>query len=251
MVLQQDDFSVVEVSRDKARSAIVLVCEHASSHIPKELGDLGISRAARHSHVAWDPGAMAVAQRMSENLDAVLVASTVSRLVYDCNRPPDAPDAIPNLSEIHDIPGNVGLTEHQKRARVSRYYTPFRQALAAQISCRIDPVIVTVHSFTPVYKGLTRDVEIGILHDLDSALADAVMQVARGYDVRLNAPYGPADGVTHTLKEHAIKHGYLNVMIEVRNDLIADEPAQAAMAKTLTGWIAQALETMGVDACKA
>ncbi len=251
MVLHQADGSVVEVSRRVARSAIVLVCEHASFHIPEALKDLGIRPSARRSHVAWDPGAMAVAQRMSQDLDAVLVASTVSRLVYDCNRPPDAPDAMPARSEAYDIPGNVGLTDEEKRARVARYYMPFRQVLTSEIASRTNPVIVTVHSFAPIYNGEKREVEIGILHDRDSVLADAVLRVADGHNVRRNAPYGPEDGVTHTLKEHAIKHGHLNVMIEVRNDLIADEAGQAVMAKTLAGWITRALDILGVDACKA
>ena len=251
MVIHLADESVVEVSRSSARSAIVLVCEHASFHIPEDLNDLGISHDAMRSHVAWDPGAMAVARRISQNLDAVLVASTVSRLVYDCNRPPEASDAIPTRSVAYDVPGNFGLTDDEKRARVSRYYAPFRERLAFEIARRSDPVIVTVHSFTPNYNGEKREVEIGILHDHDSTLADAIMQFATGYDVRLNAPYGPEDGVTHTLNEHALKHGHLNVMIEVRNDLVADEPTQTAMAKTLTSWITQALESLGADACKA
>lgn len=251
MVLLQSGDGVVEVSRSEARSAIVLVCEHASHHIPDAFKDLGITPAARLSHAAWDPGAMAVAQHMSQDLDAVLVSSTVSRLVYDCNRPPSAPDAMPARSEAYDIPGNADLTEEDKNARVARYYRPFEQTLASQIASRTDPVIVTVHSFAPVYNGETRDVEIGILHDNDSLLADAVLRVADGHDVRRNSPYGPEHGVTHTLKEHAIKHGHLNVMIEVRNDLIADEAGQTAMANTLAGWIRQALQALGREVCKA
>jgi predicted N-formylglutamate amidohydrolase len=250
MVLSQMNDSVVEVSHSEARSAVVMVCEHATHYIPDVFQDLGISPAARLSHVAWDPGAMAVARHMSRALDAVLVASTVSRLVYDCNRPPNAPDAMPAHSEAYEIPGNAGLTEDDKNERVARYYRPFEQMLALQTASRTDPVIVTVHSFAPVYNGKVRDVEIGILHDQDSRLADAVLRVAEGHDVRRNAPYGPEHGVTHTLKEHAIKHGHLNVMIEVRNDLIADEAGQTAMAGTLAAWIRQALETLGRDPCR-
>jgi predicted N-formylglutamate amidohydrolase len=250
MALHQTQETVVEVSRSAAQSRIVLVCEHASFNIPETLDGLGASSAARHSHAAWDPGAMAVAELMSRDLDASLVASNVSRLVYDCNRPPGAPDAMPERSEVFEIPGNVGLTDEEKQARIARYYTPFRQTLASEIARRTDPVIVTIHSFVPVYNGERRDVEIGILHDRDSVLADAMLRVAdQTYVVRRNAPYGPQDGVTHTLKEHAIKRGYLNVMIEMRNDLVADEAGQAAIAKTLTAWVRQALETLGVEAC--
>ncbi len=249
MVLHQDDPKTVEVSRRSGRSPIVLVCEHASSHIPAAFADLGISPEARESHVVWDPGAIAVAQAMSLALDATLVSSTVSRLVYDCNRPPDAPDAMPAHSEAYDVPGNRDLTDAERRARIARYYAPFRDSLASEIARRTDPIIVTIHSFTPVYNGEIRDVEIGILHDRDSRLADAMLGSAPNHDVRRNAPYGPKDGVTHTLKEHAVRHGHLNVMIEIRNDLIADEISQSAMAQTLSGWTGRALQTVGVDAC--
>lgn len=241
-------FDIVQVSR--GGSDIVLVCEHASSFIPAELDNLGISDAARQSHVAWDPGAMAVATHMKAALDATLVSAKVSRLVYDCNRPPSAPDAMPVRSEAFDVPGNHGLSETDKQERVARYYAPFHDSLATQIARQNAPVIVTVHSFTPVYLGSRRAVEIGILHDSDARLADAILGIADGYDIRRNLPYGPDDGVTHTLKEHAIKHGHLNVMIEVRNDLISDIEAQRAMAVTLTDWVTQAIETVEVASCK-
>lgn len=242
---------VVQVMRPEARSAIVLVCEHASHQIPPELADLGLDAEAQRSHIAWDPGAFSVAQVMSEKLDAVLVASNVSRLVYDCNRPPDASDAMPVQSETYHVPGNVGLTEDAKAARVRRYYAPFRDALSAEVKRRKDPVLVTIHSFTPVYRTEKRDVEVGILHDQDARLADAMLDCADQYDVRRNTPYGPEDGVTHTLKEHGQKHGYLNVMIEVRNDLIADRASQVSMAKTLVNWLTKALESLGADTCRA
>ena len=247
--LVQDDIKFVEVVRPDGRSPIVLVCEHASPYIPASFQDLGVSPAARVSHVAWDLGAMAVARAMSRILDATLVSSQVSRLVYDCNRPPDAIDTMPTHSEAYAVPGNCDLTEVEKRARVARYYVPFHDRLASLIASRIDPIIVTIHSFTPIYNGKVRDVEIGILHDRDSRLADAMLHVSDRHDVRRNAPYGPKDGVTHTLKEHAITHGHLNVMIEIRNDLIADEASQMAMAQTLAGWIEQALKTVRAKIC--
>jgi len=250
VILHQDDTKVVEVSRRNGRSPVVLVCEHASPHIPAAFGGLGVSPKARESHVAWDPGAVAVAQAMSRALDATLVSSLVSRLVYDCNRPPHAPSAMPLRSEAYEVFGNHNLTDAEKHARVARYYTPFRDRLASEIARRTDPILVTIHSFTPVYSGQSRDVEIGILHDSDSRLADAMLRVAPEYDVRRNAPYGPADGVTHTLKEHAIAHGHLNVMIEIRNDLIADEASQVEIAGMLSGWIMQALKTVRADLCQ-
>lgn len=221
------------------------MCEHASPHIPGGMNDLGLSADARHSHIAWDPGALAVARGMTHALDAVLVASTVSRLVYDCNRPPDAPDAMPIQSEAFDVPGNRNLSAEDKAARVAGVYIPFRDTLRSEIARRDKPIIVTLHSFTPVYNDKSRDVEIGILHDSDARLADAMLQIPQSHDVRRNAPYGPEDGVTHTLKEQAITFGHLNVMIEVRNDLIATKTSQSAMARTLADWVAQSLQIPG------
>ncbi|WP_415401818.1 N-formylglutamate amidohydrolase [Tateyamaria sp. SN3-11] len=244
------DETIVDVRDAHATSSVILVCEHASPHIPAEFNNLGLAHAARDSHVVWDPGALALAEEMADRLKATLIAARTSRLVYDCNRPPDAPDAMPARSERVDVPGNADLTPAQKAARVSVYYEPFRRAVAQIIADVDDPVLITVHSFTPIYHGAMRDVEIGILHDSDARLADALLTHAdTRHIVRRNEPYGPADGVTHTLKEHALPSGHLNVMIEVRNDLIADKPAQSAMADRLSAWIERALATPEVAAC--
>ncbi|NNL19460.1 MAG: N-formylglutamate amidohydrolase [Boseongicola sp.] len=233
----------VEVVNVAGSSSIVLVCEHASKHFPVTLNKLGLAPDALESHAAWDPGAMGVARRLSEVLDAALVAGTVSRLVYDCNRPPEAADAILTKSEVFDVPGNIGLSETEQRARVEAFYVPFKTTLADRIACTQAPVVVTVHSFTPVYHGKTRSVEIGILHDRDSRLADAMLDIASdntGLTVRRNDPYGPADGVTHTLKQHALPGGYLNVMLEVRNDLIKTAAEQRHMADMIGLWLVNA-----------
>ncbi len=227
------------------KAPVLLVCEHAANRIPAALDNLGLDEATRLSHVAWDPGALAVAQEISRILDARLVASTVSRLVYDCNRPPEAPGAMPERSEVFDIPGNRNLGGAEKSARVAAVYTPFRTLLADTVaSSSTPPVLVTIHSFTPVYMGKPRDVDIGILHDSDTRLADAMLAIAPQHTnlkTCRNDPYGPDDGVTHTLKLHALPNGLMNVMIEVRNDLIATTDQQQAVAKMLAELITDAL----------
>jgi len=235
--------SVVQVHNPSGRSPIVLVCEHASHHIPRHLNDLGLKPQDRQSHAAWDPGALAVALNLSRLLDAKLVASCVSRLVYDCNRPPEAKDAMPAQSEVVQVPGNVGLSAADKQARLTKYYAPFRTALEKALQATTNPVVVTIHSFTPIYHGKPRSVEIGVLHDRDTRLADAMLALAPGdLAVIRNAPYGPDDGVTHTLKEHAIPAGHLNVMLEIRNDLIATDTQQDTRATGLAQWLTAALE---------
>ncbi len=236
---------VVEVTNPSGEGDFVIVCEHASNFIPADLDNLGLGDDALRTHIAWDPGALAVARGMSAALDAPLVAPRVSRLVYDCNRSPGAQSAVPAVSGNHEIPGNAGLSAAARRARADRFYAPFCEALVATIERRMEagraPAIVTVHSFTPVYGGARRDLDIGILHDTDARFADALLEIAEAeteFVIRRNAPYGPQDGVTHTLAAHAIPRGLLNAMIEIRNDLIGDPAGQLAMAERLSRWVA-------------
>ncbi|MBP2558582.1 putative N-formylglutamate amidohydrolase [Neorhizobium galegae] len=242
------DGEPVAVDNTGGRGDVLLVCEHASRRLPERYGDLGLSADALASHIAWDPGALAVSRLMSKSLDATLIHQRFSRLIYDCNRPPDSPAAIRDVSEIFRIPGNENLTEAEKSRRTTALYLPFhgriREEIAARRARGLQTVLVTIHSFTPVYFGKERPVEIGVLHDTDSRLADRVLQAASDthlYRVERNEPYGPADGVTHTLEVHALPAGLLNVMIEIRNDLITDETGQGVVADFLTGLLRESL----------
>lgn len=243
----------VEVVNREGAAPFLIVCEHASNHVPAEFDTLGLDPTLLQSHIAWDPGARAVAEAMADILDAPLVAGRVSRLVYDLNRPPEAESAMPAVSEVFRIPGNEGLSETERRARAARFYEPFRRAVAGLIDSRLaagrEVVLVTVHSFTPVFRGEPRRTEIGVLHDADPRLADALIRVLTARGSRLverNRPYGPEDGVTHTLREHALPRGLANVMLEIRNDLIADPAAQAAMGEWLAGALEEARAALGV-----
>lgn len=233
----------VAISNADASGRIVLVCEHASNHVPARFARLGLSDATLASHIAWDPGALAVSELLRTTFDAPLVAGTISRLVYDCNRPPEAPSAMVERTDSIDVPGNKSLDAVEQTRRVNEVYRPFERALATLLDSRPDAVMVTVHSFNPVHLGRQRDVEIGVLHDADSRLADALLATMQDedFDIRRNEPYGPQDGVTHTLKHHALPRGRLNVMLEVRNDLIADPPGQERIAAWLAARIDAAI----------
>jgi Predicted N-formylglutamate amidohydrolase len=250
----ESDGEPVAVENAQGRGELLLVCEHASRRLPQRYGNLGLSEDALSSHIAWDPGALAVAQLMSRQLDATLIYQRFSRLIYDCNRPPESPAAMRDVSEVFRIPGNENLSEAEKSLRTTSLYLPFQGAIRDEIAARrargMETVLVTVHSFTPIYFGQKRAVEIGILHDKDSRLADAMLEAAAGtnlYRVEQNAPYGPADGVTHTLEVHALPAGLLNVMIEIRNDLIADETGQGVAADFLSGLLRESMDALKAD----
>lgn len=247
--------SAVVVEGAEAASPFVLVCEHAANHFPPRWGNLGLDAAAQRAHIAWDPGALGLARALSARLGATLVRATTSRLIYDLNRPPQAKGAMAARSEIYDIPGNIGLSPEERLDRTEALYLPFHAALHALLVRRLAlgpaPVLVTIHSFTPVYHGAPRAVEFGIIHDADPGLARAVLEAARAQttlDARLNEPYSAADEVTHTLALQATPLGLANVMLEVRNDLIADTPAQEAMADRLAPVLAAALAQLHKEA---
>ena len=226
------------------RAQAVLVCEHASRFIPAALDGLGLDAAAARSHAAWDIGALALAVELMGALDAPLVQARVSRLVYDCNRPPERADSMPEVSEVFEVPGNRNLTPAQRAQRVREIYEPFRDLLSATLNARPEPpVLITIHSFTPVYKGQRRDVELGILHDQDERAARVMLDHAAGCGLRtaLNEPYAAADGVTHTLREHGVARGLPNVMIEVRNDLIDTPTGINRMAGVLAPVLARTI----------
>lgn len=250
-ILTSSEGEAVAVDNATALSGFVFVCEHASSTLPASAGTLGLSAEALSSHIAWDPGALAVAKMLATKLDGTLVHQRFSRLLYDCNRPPESPAAMPEKSEIYEIPGNRDLTPAERYARTAAFYVPFHDQVSHEIARVVasgrQPVVVTVHSFTPVYFGKQREVEIGVLHDADSRLADAMLDASSGgpYRVERNSPYGPEDGVTHSLRLHAIPYGHPNVMIEVRNDLISNTVDQEIMADHLAALIVKAIDVVG------
>jgi predicted N-formylglutamate amidohydrolase len=257
LFLAFEDGPAVWTENADGAGPVLLICEHAANRIPRSLGTLNLDHSVLQSHVAWDPGAYEVALRLTRSLDAALISARFSRLVYDVNRPPDSPQAIRAASEIYDIPGNQNLSARQRNARIEAIYRPFHETITGLIEARAakgrTSVLVTIHSFTPVYYGKVRPVELGILHDRDARLADCLLDCAPRFttrSVQRNQPYGPEDGVTHTLAKHALAHGLLNAMIEIRNDLIRTAAQQAELAEALSDMTGCALNALGVPTAK-
>lgn len=220
----------VESINSLGRSPFVLVCDHASNRFPEGYGDLGLSLRQRLMHIAWDPGALAVALRLSELLDAPLVHSTVSRLIVDCNRTENAPDLVPIISERTDIPGNVGISAAERTRRVAEIHAPFHDAIDALLGERAQAgqecVLVAVHSFTPVYRDVRRPWPIGLIPAREESFAtllqDALIADEPELNVGWNQPYSAQSGVTYTLEHHSDERGIPAVMIEIRHDEILE-----------------------------
>ncbi|KQZ14514.1 N-formylglutamate amidohydrolase [Mesorhizobium sp. Root554] len=236
----------VRVTNPAGTSPLVLTCDHASNFVPPEYGALGLSQTELSEHIAWDPGALAVAHGISSRLDTALIETRISRLVLDCNRPLDAPDLISEVSETTPVPGNKGLSAAERKARIARCWTPFHDAIDAVLEDRDDAGLaswlVSVHSFTPVYKGVHRPWHIGIIHDEDARLAApliAALEALPGITVGVNEPYSPADRVYFTLEKHARPRGLPCAMIEIRNDEIRNEAGQIKWVTALAGIFAR------------
>ena len=242
-LLEGEEGPVILVN-EGGRSPYVLICEHASNRVPAKLGTLGLPQVELTRHIAFDIGAERVARVLSRLLDAPLVLQRYSRLAYDCNRPPEAPGAIPEVSETTRIPGNENLSAEGRHARIAALYRPFHTAVAVLLDRRAadrrETIVVSIHSFTPIYKGKARDVQLGILFDRDAVLAGTLIKGFPTIEARLNEPYGPGDGVLHTLNLHAAPRGLRHAMIELRNDLIGTERGQDEWAQRLSVPLIQA-----------
>jgi predicted N-formylglutamate amidohydrolase len=216
-------------------SDVLFICDHASNALPPEYGTLGLPAAQLVRHIAYDIGAAALTRRLATRFGAPAVLSTFSRLLIDPNRGADDPTLVMRLSDGAIVPGNARADADEIARRRTDFWQPYRDAVRDAIdtmsAAGSTPAIVSVHSFTDKWKGIARPWEIGILWDTDPRFAVPLMDGLReaGFSVGDNEPYdGALEG--DTLDEEVTRRGYAGLLIEVRQDLIADDAAAEAMA---------------------
>lgn len=236
----------------------VISCDHASNHVPSDVGggSLGLTDAEMGRHIAFDLGAAGVTRALADALNAPAILSRFSRLVIDPNRGEDDPTLVMKLYDGTIVPGNRTLDDTGRDARIVRYHRPYHAALAALLAARADPVLIALHSFTPKLVGRRpRPWQIGVLHAEDARLAMPFITLLRndsGFGawvaretgaplcVGENEPYAgylPGDSIDR----HALRHGRLNVLIEVRHDVIETPEQQAAWGEHLADLLTRAL----------
>jgi len=245
MLLTPDDPAPVRVLRETATSDFFLTADHAGRAIPQRLGDLGVSATERQRHIAWDIGIAGVTEHLSALLDATAVLQTYSRLVIDCNRHPSWSSAIPEISEHTPIPGNHDLSAADRAARVDAIFTPYHSRIGSLLDARNGgrTIVVAMHSFTPSFKGQSRAMQVGVLHDTDKTLAHILLDLLRrepNLTVGDNSPYALADDSDYSLPTHGAKRGLRHVEIEIRQDLIATPEGQQAWAQRFARLLTQA-----------
>ena len=240
LLLDGKDVPPVLEDNTAGRSPFLLTSDHYGRAIPHALGDLGLPASEFERHIAWDVGIAGVANALSKQLDAHLVAQRYSRLVIDCNRPPAAPSSIPRISEATTVPGNEGLARGAAEARRAAIFDPYHRRIDEVIEARlrdgIPTVLVSLHSFTPVYAGVTRPWHIGTLYQRDTRLPPLLLKYLRAEPdlvVGDNEPYAVSDDTDYTIPVHGEKRGLMNTGIEIRQDLITDAAGQQQWADRL------------------
>lgn len=250
-LLGPDEPPAVDIVAAKRETPFLLVCDHAGRMIPHKLGTLGVSEQDLQRHIAWDIGTSAVAEGLAARLGAGLIRQTYSRLVIDCNRAPHVPTSIATVSEATQIPGNVHLAEADREARIREIFAPYHAAIQSALDNRAAAgtatALIAIHSFTPVFKGVSRPWQAGLLYNRDPRLGRALLALMRaeGLTVGENEPYAVSDESDYTIPVHAERRSLPYAEIEIRQDLIADQTGQTDWAERLARWLPAAWLSLG------
>lgn len=230
-------FRVIE---GEPTSPFLFTCDHAGKLLPQSLGTLGLPESELERHIAWDIGAAQVAERLALALGGFMIAQTYSRLAIDCNRPLDAKSSIIELSEATLVPGNQGLPAAEAERRAAAIFHPYHARIERELSRRqrlgVPTIYVSVHSFTPRYLNVERPMHVGVLYGREARFAQLVLAALKAggdWIVGDNEPYRVSELTEYGIVQHAERRGLPCVELEIRQDLIADEPGQLAWAELL------------------
>jgi predicted N-formylglutamate amidohydrolase len=246
-LLAPDEPPAVIDYRSGGASPFLLVCDHAGRRIPRALHNLGLSEADCARHIAWDIGIAGVGRSLADRLDACLIMQPYSRLAIDCNRPPGTLESIVTESDGTRILGNENLSAQEADLRAREIFAPYHGAIARQLNERKSAdrrtILISLHSFTPLYSGLARPWQVGVLYNRHDTLADALLALLRGQGdltVGDNEPYTVDDETDYTIPVHGERRGIPHVGIEIRQDLIGADTGQRQWADRLAELVPKA-----------
>lgn len=221
-------------------AAVLLTCEHASERLPAPLRWPKADRRLLGTHWAFDLGARELTEELAAALGCGAVLAEFSRLVIDPNRALDEPTLIRTRAEGAPIQLNEALPENARRERIERLYEPYHDAVDRAVRASGAPTLLSVHSFTPVYEGSVRPMEVGVLFDQHEqeaqTLGDALSRA--GFAVAYNAPYSGREGLIYSVERHARTHGRVALELEVRQDRSVDPAFRQRLVSALARFFA-------------
>tara|TARA_Y100000591_G_scaffold186854_1_gene161403 strand:- start:122 stop:823 length:702 start_codon:yes stop_codon:yes gene_type:complete len=202
---------------------LLLIADHASNYIPKKYNNLGVSKKEIVTHKAYDPGVKDLALNLSNKLNSYLILGDYSRLLIDFNRDLNDPTLISAISDRKLIIGNKNITKQERINRINNMYRPYHEKIKKKILGKKINVIVSLHSFNPIFKGKKRKLKYGILSNQDRRLSDLLLIELKKKKnlVGDNEPY-KGSLIGDTLYKHALKRGLNHSLIEIRNDLLSN-----------------------------
>lgn len=251
-LLSADEPAPVEVYNSEGTADVLLLCDHARNFIPRALNRLGLAPEHLERHIAYDIGIAPITRALAEELDAPAVLTCFSRLIVDPNRRLDDPTLVPAVADGTIVPGNRDLDPKALEARLDAFYRPYHETVAAQLDAmaraRRIPVVISMHSFTPVMHGYERPWQAGILWNTDERLPIPLIRAlsARGYCVGDNEPYSGRGDHGYTQHVHGDRRGLANGLIELRQDLIDTRGGQLTWIQVLTEVLQEVLRDPGL-----
>lgn len=237
-----------EILPGRADAGVLVICDHAQNMLPAEYGTLGLPPEQLERHIAYDIGAYGIASRVARTLGAPAISTRFSRLLIDPNRGLDDPTLVMRLSDRAVIPGNRNVDAAERDRRVERFYEPYHVALDELIetcvAAGVPPVLLSVHSFTDVWKGARRPWHAAILWDRDYRFAVPLLQALRAEEGLVVGENEPYDGklAGDCMWQHGTRRGLAHTIVEIRQDLIRDDAGQAEWAARIASAVKGILE---------
>ena len=214
---------------------VLFTCEHASQALPPGWTWPEEDAWIVDTHWAYDLGAAELSEELARALRAPALLAAFSRLLADPNRPEHSEELFRQKAEGRLVHLNRAIDEEERQRRLEGYYRRYHQALDALVARSSAELLFSVHTFTPVYEGQVREVELGVLFDREEAWAEKLAKVLTraGFRVGLNEPYSGKEGLSYSVDRHAWTHSRRSLEIEVRQDLAVDAVKRAAIVEAL------------------
>lgn len=226
-----------------ANPRILLLCEHASLRLPPPLNWPQEDAWIVGTHWSFDLGARKLTLELAATLDASAVLARFSRLLIDANRPPDSATLLRDEADGRRVHLNQGVADDERARRLRDYYHPYHRRIDSCLEAQPQAAILSVHTFTPVYEGTTRNLEVGVLFNREAELGRRFAEVLRehGWQSALNEPYSGADGFAFSPELHGKRHRRTWLELEIRQDIAVDETRRA---QVLTAIVAATRATL-------